>query len=313
MELPILEIEHLSHRYNIQWAIRDVNFRISRKGIYGLLGSNGAGKSTTMNIMCGVIKQTDGLVKIHGLETLKQGKEAKMKIGFLPQNPPLYGDLTVEEYLELCAHLHYIPKEDIKKAIGKVLEQCSIAHFRKRLIKSLSGGYRQRVGIAQAIIHKPEVVILDEPTNGLDPNQIIDIRYLIKQISEDSTVILSTHILQEVQAMCDHIIMIEQGKVVFNDTLERFDNYIQPYNLLVSFMNPPSHESLRSIPGVMNLDELAANRFRLSYKDVREVTDELLRRSAEFDWRPMEVRVERSSLEVIFKELSTRKDKEIYV
>lgn len=313
MEVPILKVEHLSHRYNIQWAIQDINFEIPCKGIYGLLGSNGAGKSTTMNIVCGVIKQTEGRVWIHGVDTMQQSKEAKMKIGFLPQNSPLYGDLTVEEYLELCSRLHYIPKENISKAIDEVLEQCSIAHFRKRLIKNLSGGYKQRVGIAQAIIHNPEVVILDEPTNGLDPNQIIDIRYLIKRIAERSTVILSTHLLQEVQAMCDRIIMIEQGKVVFNDTLKHFDNYIQPYNLLVSFMNPPSQDCLRSISGVTSLDELAANRFRLSYTDVQLVTEELLRRSLEGDWRPTEIRVERSSLEMIFKELSSRNKKEAYV
>ena len=307
METPILKIEHLSHRYNIQWAIRDINMEIARKGIYGLLGSNGAGKSTMMNIVCGVIKQTEGNVWIHGKDTLAESREAKRNIGFLPQEPPLYGDLTVEEYLELCCRLHYIPRGEVRKAIDEALERCAIAHFRKRLIKNLSGGYKQRVGIAQAIIHRPKIVILDEPTNGLDPNQILDVRRLIKRIAEESTVLLSTHVLQEVHAICDHIVMIEEGRVVFNDTMERFNNYIQPFSLLATFMNPPTVEALRSLPGVTSVEELSANEFRLYYSDVAEATDELMRQSARYDWLPSEVRVERSSLELIFKELSRKK------
>ena len=191
MEEPIVKVEHLSHRYSIQWAVRDISFEIPRRGIYGLLGSNGAGKSTTMNIISGVIKQTEGQVFIKGIDARKRPVDAKRHIGFLPQKPPLYGDLTVEEYLIHCARLRWVADKDIIPAVDEVLAKCGITHFRKRLIKNLSGGYQQRVGIAQAIVHKPDLVIFDEPTNGLDPNQIMEIRHLIRDIAKDRTVILS--------------------------------------------------------------------------------------------------------------------------
>ena len=228
MEETIIKVDQLSHRYSIQWAVKDISFEIPRRGIYGLLGSNGAGKSTLMNIICGVLKQTQGTVLVKGIDTREEPRAAKRHIGFLPQQPPLYKDLTVEEYLAYAADLHLMSSDSIPGAIDEVLELCQIAHFRKRLLKNLSGGYQQRVGIAQAIIHKPDIVILDEPTNGLDPNQIQEIRHLIKDIAEERTVILSTHILTEVQATCDHILMIERGKLVFMGTVDEFDNYIVP-------------------------------------------------------------------------------------
>ena len=199
MEDIIVRVEHLSHRYSIQWAVRDVSFEIPRHGIYGLLGANGAGKSTVMNIMCGVLKQTEGDVIIAGVNTKRDTIAAKKHIGFLPQKPPLYQDLTVEEYLTHAADLRWVTPREMKKAVEEVMERCAITHFRKRLLKNLSGGYQQRVGIAQAIVHKPDLVVFDEPTNGLDPNQIVEIRHLIKSIAEERTVILSTHILPEVQ------------------------------------------------------------------------------------------------------------------
>ena len=174
MEATIVKVDHLSHRYSVQWAIRDINFEVPKHGIYGLLGSNGAGKSTTMNIMCGVLRQSEGDVYIKGICMSKNPVEAKRHIGYLPQNPPLHMDLTVTEYLEYCAALRYIPDREIPQAVKKVLERCGISHFSKRLLRNLSGGYQQRVGIAQAIIHNPDFVVLDEPTNGLDPNQILD-------------------------------------------------------------------------------------------------------------------------------------------
>ena len=214
MEDIIVRVEHLSHRYSIQWAVRDVSFEIPRHGIYGLLGANGAGKSTVMNIMCGVLKQTEGDVIIAGVNTKRDTIAAKKHIGFLPQKPPLYQDLTVEEYLTHAADLRWVTPREMKKAVEEVMERCAITHFRKRLLKNLSGGYQQRVGIAQAIVHKPDLVVFDEPTNGLDPNQIVEIRHLIKSIAEERTVILSTHILPEVQAACDHILMENPLKVV---------------------------------------------------------------------------------------------------
>ncbi len=306
MEESIVKVEHLSHRYNVQWAIRDINFEITKNGIYGLLGSNGAGKSTTMNIICGVLKQTEGNVYIRGIDMREHPVEAKRHIGFLPQKPPLRTDLTVEEYLSYCAELRDIPSREIPKAVAEVMERCAIAHFKKRLIRNLSGGYQQRLGIAQAIIHKPDFVVMDEPTNGLDPNQIIEIRHLIKEIAEERTVILSTHILSEVQATCDYIRMIEQGSLVFSGTVEEFDNYIVPNTLIVSIASAPSVEELRAVPGVIKVDELGGSKFRLQFTDVREVTKKIIETSTAKGWELMEIYMEKSSADAVFAKLSKK-------
>lgn len=208
MEDSIVKVEHLSHRYHIQWAIQDINFEIKEKGVLGLLGSNGAGKSTTMNIICGVLNQTEGEVYLNGYNLRTNPVEAKRHIGFLPQKPPLYPDITVEEYLTYAANLRLMNTSEIPAAVEKAMKRCDITHFRERIISNLSGGYQQRVGIAQAIVHNPRFVVLDEPTNGLDPNQIVEIRHLIKEIATDHAVLLSTHILSEVQATCNNIKMI---------------------------------------------------------------------------------------------------------
>ena len=306
MEEAIIKVEHLSHRYSIQWAVRDVSFEIPQRGIYGLLGSNGAGKSTLMNIICGVIKQTEGDVFVKGVNIRENPIASKRHIGFLPQKPPLYKDLTVEEYLTYAADLHFVPENEVKKAIDEVLELCSISHFRKRLLKNLSGGYQQRVGIAQAIVHKPDVVILDEPTNGLDPNQIVEIRHLIKDIAEERTVILSTHILPEVQATCDHILMVELGKLVFAGSVDEFDNYIVPNTLFVSLIAAPPVEMIRKIPGVVAVEELGGSKFRIQFSDALEATERLVEASVTKGWRLVEIRQEKSSLDEIFAELSKK-------
>src|SRR5882762_4076472 len=215
MQNSIVRIEHLSHKYASSWAIRDINIEITQNGIVGLLGSNGAGKSTTMNILCGALNQTEGNVYINDIDLRKEPELAKRDIGFLPQTPPLYMDLTVDEYLIDCADLRLMEKKKIKPAPDDAKERCGITHFSSRLIRNLSGGYRQRVGIAQAIIHRPRLVVLDEPTNGLDPNQIIEVRKLIREIANDRAVIISSHILSEIHLVCKDVIMIEAGRIVF--------------------------------------------------------------------------------------------------
>lgn len=306
MEQPIISISNLSHRYSQQWAVRDINLEIHARGIYGLLGSNGAGKSTLMNIMCGVLKQTQGNVLIHGVNTREHAVASKRFIGFLPQKPPLYGDLTVEEYLRYAAYLRWIPDPKIEAAIDEVLDKCNITHFRNRLINNLSGGYQQRVGIAQAIIHKPVLVVLDEPTNGLDPNQILEIRKLIKDIAADRTVVLSTHILTEVQAICQAIYMVEQGKIVFSGSVENFDNYITPTSLLVTLMNPPTENELAAIPGVTGVELISRNHFRIRFSDSHYVVQQVVKKSVEENWELEEIFVEKASLDSIFSELSKK-------
>ena len=306
MDTPIIHIEKLSHRYSVQWAVRDISLEIMHHGIYGLLGSNGAGKSTIMNIMCGVLKQTEGDIFIKGINTKTDPVEAKCHIGFLPQQPPLHLDLTVEEYLDYSARLRYIPHKEISKAISEVVERCGISHFKKRLIRNLSGGYQQRVGIAQAIIHNPDFVVLDEPTNGLDPNQIVEIRNLIKQIAQERTVILSTHILPEVQATCEYIYMVEKGKMVFSGTVDEFDNYILPTTIRVTLLAHPTVEELTMIPGLVAAQHLGEMDYRLQFADARNMVDEIIETCGIHNWRLSQIYMEKSSLDVVFAELSKK-------
>ena len=303
MEKSVVRVENLSHRYNVQWAIRDINFEIDQRGVVGLLGSNGAGKSTTMNIICGVLKQTQGEVYIAGINFRENPVEAKKNIGFLPQKPPLYMDFTVDEYLTYCADLRMVDKMDVKKAVDEAKARCGSSHVSSRLVRNLSGGYQPRVGIAQAIVHNPKFVVLDEPTNGLDPNQIVEVRHLIKEIAEERSVLLSTHILSEVQATCEEIKMIEQGQLVFSGTLDQFDNYIQPNTIMVTLANPPAEASL-IWEGVSNVERVTDHRFRLRYDGCRETARRVAEQSVNRGWGLEELVVEKSSMDEVFAKLS---------
>ncbi len=304
MQNNIARVEHLSHRYTTSWAVNDINFEISNRGVLGLLGSNGAGKSTTMNIMCGVLNQTTGEIWINDINLRKNPKDAKRIIGFLPQVAPLHLDLTIDEYLIHCAYLRLIVPDHIPSALAEVKERCGITQFSKRIIRNLSGGYRQRVGIAQAIIHKPKLVVLDEATNGLDPIQILEVRKLIQEIGEERSVIFSSHILPEVQATCKDIIMIERGKIVFSDSMDVFNNYIKPDNLIVKMDSPPAMQDLKILPGVTKVEKLEEHSFRLQFEDVRHLTQQFIIQSLEGGWQLTEIYLEKSSLDEIFAQLS---------
>lgn len=304
MEKSIVSVKNLSHRYSVQWAVKDVSFEINEKGVTGLLGSNGAGKSTTMNIICGVLNQTQGDVFINGINLREDPVEAKKNIGFLPQQPPLYTDLTVGEYLRHAAFLRLVEPDKVDEAVDLALEKCSITHFRDRLIKNLSGGYQQRVGIAQAIVHNPQFVVLDEPTNGLDPNQIVDIRNLIRDIAKHHAVLLSTHILSEVQAICDNIYMIESGKLVFSGTMEEFDNYVAPESFIVEFVNSPSKEVLENLTENNGIEALEDGSYRIFLKDDISITEKYIQESVKQNWNLKSIYVERASLSEIFAQLS---------
>lgn len=308
MNNSIVKAENLSHRYTIQWAIRNINLEIDRKGVYGLLGANGSGKSTVMNIICGILKQSDGNAYISGISIDRNPVEAKKHIGFLPQSAPLHPDLTVQEYLTYAAGLRLMPDKAVSKAVDKAMERCDIRHFRKRLIRNLSGGYKQRVGIAQAIVHDPEFIVLDEPTNGLDPNQILGVRKLIKEIAEEHTVLLSTHILQEVQAICEHIWMINEGGMVFSGTIEEFDNYLIPSSLTVVLISPPTIEELKQIRGVENVMSINHNSFRIYFKDADEAIEEIVKKSVENEWHLRDIRIEKNSMDSVFAELSKKSE-----
>lgn len=309
MQTTIVRIEHLSHKYSSSWAIRDINIEISQSGIVGLLGSNGAGKSTTMNILCGALNQTEGNVFIGDIDMQKDPEEAKRLIGFLPQNPPLYMDLTVDEYLLYCASLRKMQKDQVRPALEDAKERCGIAHFSDRLIRNLSGGYRQRVGIAQAIIHRPKLVVLDEPTNGLDPNQIIEVRALIKEIAADRAVIFSSHILSEIQVLCKEIKMIEGGRIVFSDTMDAFNNYVEPHSVLMRMDNPPADTELLRIAGATKVDFLTERQIRLYFNGDPSITETIIETSVQQGWRLREIGLDKSSLDEIFAQLSNHKAK----
>lgn len=304
LDTPIVRVNNLAHRYSAQWAIQDISFNIDRVGVQGLLGSNGAGKSTTMNIICGVLNQTQGEVWINDINLKENPVLAKRYIGFLPQTPPIYPELTIQEYLEHCADIRYMDKHKIKGAVEEAMERCSIAHFRNRLLKHLSGGYQQRVGIAQAIVHYPAFVVLDEPTNGLDPNQIIEVRSLIKEIAKDRAVLISTHILSEVQAICDKILMIEKGHMVFQGSMEEFRHYIKPSSFVVEFAKNVSIDELMKMDGVDKVLSVGSDRFRVFFNKGTDITQRFIKESVAREWNLSEIILERSSLDEIFARLS---------
>jgi ABC-2 type transport system ATP-binding protein len=255
-----------------------------------------------MNILCGVLNQTEGKVYIDGTDLQESPEKAKRLLGFLPQQAPLHLDLTVDEYLTYCAHIRDI--KHTKSSVNEVKAKCGISDFGKRLIRNLSGGYRQRVGIAQAIIHQPKLVVLDEPTNGLDPNQIQEVRKLIREIAEERAVIFSSHILSEVQATCKDIRMIEGGRMVFADTMEAFNNYILPNSMLVFMQNPPNLNELKTVPGITGVELLHDQSIRMRFSASATISQQIIKMSVEKDWQLSEITLEKSSLDEIFAQLS---------
>lgn len=223
----MIEVKNLTKKYGDQIAVDHLSFRIERGMIYGFLGPNGAGKSTTMNMMTGYIAATEGTVKVNGYDILKESEKAKKSIGYLPEIPPVYMDMTVWEYLRFAAELKKVPKAERKGQIEEIMRQTGTGEVRDRLIRNLSKGYKQRVGLAQAMIGYPEVIILDEPMVGLDPKQIIEMRELMKELAKKHTVILSSHILSEISAVCDHIMIISKGKLIASDTPEKLMTMMQ--------------------------------------------------------------------------------------
>lgn len=302
---PILKVENLSHKYASSWAIREINFEINSNGVVGLLGSNGAGKSTTMNIICGALLQTEGDVRVNGINIQDDPIAYKKQIGFLPQQAPLYLDFTVQEYLEYSAQLRLMEKRSIKAAVEEVLEKTAITQMRSRLIKNLSGGFRQRVGIAQAIINKPRLVILDEPTNGLDPNQIIEARKLIKEIAQEHAVLLSSHVLSEINLLAREIIMIEAGRVVFSDTLDAFNNVLQSNTLMVRMLNMPGVNDLLAIDNVVKVEMLPDNKCRLYFTPNDDLSERIVKKSADLNWRLTSIHAEITVMDDVFKQLSS--------
>ena len=253
----MIEVKNLVKKYGNHLAVDHLNFKIESGRIYGFLGPNGAGKSTTMNIMTGYLGATEGEVFINGHNILKEPEEAKKHIGYLPEQPPLYMDMTVREYLEFAAELKGIKKAKREDEIMEVEKLVKIKDVEHRLIKNLSKGYRQRVGLAQAVLGFPEIIILDEPSVGLDPKQIIEIRELIRKLAKKHTVILSSHILAEVREVCDHILIISKGKLVASDTPENLERLLGEHNVVeIEAEASPSDIRLvlKNVPGIEKID-----------------------------------------------------------
>ncbi len=249
-EIILIEVENLVKKYGNHIAVDHLTFRVEKGQVYGFLGPNGAGKSTTMNIMTGYIAATEGKVKINGYDILTQPEKAKKCIGYLPEVPPLYPEMTVYEYLKFVSELKGIKKDDRKRQMEEIMGMTMISDVSHRLIKNLSKGYKQRVGLAQAILGYPEVIILDEPTVGLDPKQIIEIRDLIRKLGENHTIILSSHILSEVSAICDHIMIISEGKLVASDSpqgLQHLKTGTSLLNITVLGNEEEIHKAMKDI------------------------------------------------------------------
>lgn len=308
----MIEVRNLTKKYGDHFAVQDISFSLEKGKIYGLLGPNGAGKSTTMNIMTGYIAATSGEVIIEGHDIFKEAEEAKKHIGYLPEIPPLYMDMTVWEYLFTVADLKGVPKSERKSMITDVMEKVMITNMKDRLIKNLSKGYKQRVGIAQTLIGNPDIIILDEPTVGLDPKQIIEIRTLIKQLGEAHTVLISSHILSEIGAVCDHVVIINKGHLVVSDSTENLEKLFKGQDILClsaqgeleKIQNILREFPALSIADLKEAEEAETYRFQLKVQDQADYRKQLFFRFAEAGIPLLEISRAGMSLEDIFLEIT---------
>jgi ABC-2 type transport system ATP-binding protein len=299
----LVRIEHLHRDYGQIHAVNDVSFELARGDVLGFLGPNGAGKSTTMQMITGNLAPSGGEIRVCGIDLLDQPKRAKSEIGYLPEQPPVYRELTVDEYLNYCARLNRIARGHVTRAVTTAKERCGLGDTGPRLVGNLSKGYQQRVGIAQAIIHNPAVVILDEPTVGPDPIQIREIRDLIRELGEAHGIILSTHILPEVQATCNRVQIIHRGRLVFSDSTRGLEQQLNPTALLAAFRAEPDMAALQQLPGVTAIEPLDTGRVRLHYRDT-DPAEALVEMATSRNWRLYELVPERRTLEQIFIELT---------
>ena len=309
----MIEIEHLTKRYGGHTAVSDLSFTVDSGQIYGFLGPNGAGKSTTMNIMTGCLSATEGAVRIDGHDIFEEPEQAKRLIGYLPEQPPLYMNETPEEYLRFVGEAKGLRGTELKQQVDEVIRQTGIEDVARRRISALSKGYKQRVGIAQALLGNPKVIVLDEPTVGLDPIQIIEIRDLIKKLGQTHTVIFSSHILSEVQTICDQIIMIAKGKLVAFDTPENLEQHLLTPNEVILTTDTPASEVRTLLEGISNITELSLEepdsglvtaRIKTGLSDVYQLSRAVFSAFAASGNTLLELAVKKANLEDIFLELA---------
>lgn len=313
----MIKVQRLTKRYARTVAVDDISFQVEKGQIVGFLGPNGAGKTTTMRVLTCFLPPTAGTVRIAGFDVLREPLEVKRRIGYLPETPPLYPEMEVREYLTFVGKLKGIPRSELKQRVAEVCERCAIGEYRDKLISKLSRGYRQRVGLAQAIIHNPDVLILDEPTAGLDPKQIIETRQLIKGLAGDHTIILSTHILSEVEQTCQHVIIINRGKLVAEpDTVENLTRRLRGAESVAVEIETrdgvpdaaTAQRRLEQIAGVSRVIQRESRDGRLVFEveslQGRQVRGDLARAVVEAGWNLNELRPVALSLEQIFLELT---------
>lgn len=308
----MIEVKNLVKKYGDHLAVDHLSFHVEKGQIYGFLGPNGAGKSTTMNIMTGYIASTDGEVIINGHNILEEPEEAKKCIGYLPEQPPLYFDMTVKEYLKFAAELKKVPRDRRENQIKDVMKMVGITNMQERLIKNLSKGYRQRVGLAQAILGYPEIIILDEPTVGLDPKQIIEIRELIRKLAKNHTIILSSHILSEVSEVCDYILIINNGKLVASDTTDNLEKMTMGSNTLELSVKGDRErlknildqmEEIREVEWVKSEEQDLVS-LKITTDENTDVREKIFYKMAEKQMPIMDMHSTKISLEDIFLELT---------
>jgi ABC-2 type transport system ATP-binding protein len=303
----MIEVENLTRYYGSRLAINNLSFQIEKGEVVGFLGPNGAGKSTTMNIISCILPASNGTVKINRFDTFEQSLEIRKMIGYLPETPPLYPDMTVAKYLDFAAGVRGVPSKNIPAAAERVIEKCSLKDVGHRIIGRLSKGYQQRVGLAQAMVHDPEILILDEPTIGLDPIQIIEIRNLIQELAEEHTIILSSHILPEITQICKRVIIINEGEIAAVDSLEGLTASLRKSERLSLTVRKPENmiiEKLNSLDQVISTSSMEENQFLIECSLRSNLQDDIAKLALENDWGIVELKPISMTLEDIFLRLT---------
>lgn len=307
----MIDVSGLTKFYGPRTAVNDLSFTVNSGEVVGFLGPNGAGKSTTMKILTGFMPASAGTVKVNGFDVFESPLEVKRSVGYLPENPPVYLEMVVEEYLKFAARIHDVPKAKLKSAVDSALQRTGLTQVKNRIIGNLSKGFRQRVGLAQALVHDPKVLILDEPTVGLDPVQIIEIRELIKSLAGHHTVILSSHILPEVTATCQRIIVINKGRIVAQDTIERLTTRMRQGLLYTLNVKNPSENGITALKSVGGVKAVTAEGGTLSIEilpEQGEIRDRIIEAAVASRMGVLEFTSEKLSLEDVFLQLTTQEN-----
>ncbi len=303
-----VEVKELSKIYGSQHAVDNISFSIKEGEIVGFLGPNGAGKSTTMKVATTYIPPTSGTIEVCGYDVIDKPMEVRKNIGYLPEHNPLYLDMYVHEYIRFIGSLHGIKGRNLVDRVKYMVELCGLTVEQNKKIGALSKGYRQRVGLAQALVHDPKVLILDEPTTGLDPNQIVEIRSLIKSIAKDKTIIFSTHIMQEVQEICDRVIIINKGKIIADKPLNEMQSVTENQSVnIIEFDGPINMELIKAVSGVIEVTSMGGNLYKVTSGKI-DVRAEIFKLASDNNWTLLGMKKEEHSLETIFQTLTKKEE-----